>query len=90
MEVYKTDSMKIPAKTWSKIENIECGALKQIETACSLPFVFKHIAVMPDCHTGYSCPIGSVIATKNVVVPFFCRGRYWLRNVCSKNSINIY
>ena len=71
MEVYKTDSMKIPAKTWSKIENIECGALKQIETACSLPFVFKHIAVMPDCHTGYSCPIGSVIATKNVVVPFF-------------------
>ena len=69
MEVYKTDSMKIPAKTWSKIENIECGALKQIETACSLPFVFKHIAVMPDCHTGYSCPIGGVIATKGVVIP---------------------
>jgi len=71
MEIYKTDKMNIPAKVWTKIENIEQSALAQIGAACSLPFVFKHMAVMPDCHTGYSCPIGSVIATKNVVVPFF-------------------
>lgn len=71
MEIYKTEKMKILAKVWSKVENIEANALKQIETVCSLPYVFKHMAVMPDCHTGYSCPIGSIIVTKNVVVPFF-------------------
>jgi tRNA-splicing ligase RtcB len=71
MEIYKTDKMRIPAKVWSNIEDIEQGALNQIETVCSLPFVSNHMAVMPDCHTGYSCPIGSVIATKNVIVPFF-------------------
>jgi len=69
MHIYKTEKMKIPAKLWSK--DIEKSALEQIETVCSLPFVFHHMASMPDCHTGYSCPIGSVIATEGVVVPFF-------------------
>ncbi len=31
---------------------IEPGALKQIENTASMPFIFKHVAVMPDCHYG--------------------------------------
>jgi tRNA-splicing ligase RtcB len=31
-------------------ESIETEALKQIENTASMPFIFKHVAVMPDCH----------------------------------------
>jgi tRNA-splicing ligase RtcB len=34
-----------------------------------MPFVFKHIAVMPDCHLGKGATVGSVIATKGAVIP---------------------
>jgi tRNA-splicing ligase RtcB (3'-phosphate/5'-hydroxy nucleic acid ligase) len=34
-----------------------------------LPFVYKHIAVMPDCHLGKGATVGSVIATKGVIIP---------------------
>ena len=71
MYKFKEDQMNIPCYVWSKEGSMEQGAIDQIKAVSSLPFVFKHMAVMPDCHTGYSCPIGSVIATKGVVVPFF-------------------
>ena len=35
----------------------------------SPPFVFKHVAIMPDGHQGYGMPIGGVCATEGVVVP---------------------
>jgi tRNA-splicing ligase RtcB (3'-phosphate/5'-hydroxy nucleic acid ligase) len=34
-----------------------------------LPFVFHHVAVMPDVHAGKGATIGSVIATKGAIVP---------------------
>lgn len=54
-------------KSWCK--NIEQSAIKQIENICNLPFLFCHLAIMPDCHCGYGVPIGSVLCTKNVVIP---------------------
>lgn len=35
----------------------------------SLPFVFKHVALMPDVHLGKGALVGSVIATKDAIVP---------------------
>lgn len=35
----------------------------------NLPFAFRHIALMPDCHEGYGMPIGGVLATQGVIVP---------------------
>ena len=58
---------KIPIKMWLK--EIEAGALMQASNLANLPFVFKHIALMPDCHQGYGMPVGGVMATKGVVVP---------------------
>ena len=58
---------RIPIKMW--LEDIEEGALKQAFNLAHLPFAFKHIALMPDCHKGYGMPIGGVLATKNVVIP---------------------
>lgn len=58
---------RLPIKLWS--ENIEDSAFKQAENLANLPFAFKHIALMPDVHTGYGMPIGGVLATKGVVIP---------------------
>ena len=60
-------SEKVPIKLW--LDEIEEGALKQATNLANLPFVFKHIAIMPDSHQGYGMPIGGVMATKGVVVP---------------------
>ena len=35
------------------LEDIEDGALAQAKDIANLPFVFKHIAIMPDSHQGY-------------------------------------
>lgn len=58
---------KIPIKMWA--DKIEDGALEQARNLASLPFAFKHIALMPDVHCGLGMPIGGVLATKGVVVP---------------------
>ena len=51
---------------WSEIEP---EARKQIQNTAELPFVFKWVAVMPDCHYGKGATVGTVIATKGAVVP---------------------
>jgi tRNA-splicing ligase RtcB len=56
-----------PIKLW--LQDIEAGALEQAKNLANLPFVFKHIAIMPDAHQGYGMPIGGVMAAKDIVVP---------------------
>ena len=43
--------------------------MEQIANLASLPFLFHHLAIMPDVHTGKGMPIGGVLATEGVVVP---------------------
>jgi tRNA-splicing ligase RtcB len=50
-------------------ETIEPVTKQQLLNMAELPFVFKHIAVMPDCHLGKGATVGSVIATKGAVIP---------------------
>ncbi len=57
----------IPIKIWT--EDIEAEALKQLENIASLPWVFHHVAAMPDVHWGMGATVGSVIAMKNAVAP---------------------
>jgi RNA-splicing ligase RtcB len=42
---------------------------KMARNVASLPFVFKHVALMPDVHLGKGALVGSVIATKEAVIP---------------------
>src|SRR3984957_2538073 len=44
-------------------------AQKQSINTSELPFLFKWVAVMPDCHYGKGATVGTVIATKGAVVP---------------------
>jgi tRNA-splicing ligase RtcB len=50
-------------------QNIEPEALKQVENTASMPFIFKHVAVMPDCHYGKGATVGTVLATKGSIIP---------------------
>lgn len=51
------------------LDDIDDNALEQARNLARLPFAFKHIVLMPDCHAGYGMPIGGVLATKKVVIP---------------------
>jgi tRNA-splicing ligase RtcB len=61
------DTERIPIKLW--LDEIDDNTLFQVKNLANLPFAFKHIALMPDAHTGYGMPIGGVMAADNVIVP---------------------
>ena len=56
-----------PYRRWG--EDLEAGALQQMEHAVRLPVAVAG-ALMPDAHQGYGLPIGGVLATKNCVIPY--------------------
>ena len=56
-------------KTWTKGVLYEAEAQAQLERLASMPFIYKHIAVMPDVHAGLGSTIGSVFATRGAIIP---------------------
>lgn len=70
MFVYKNKDMNKPVKIWTNdINDIEKECLNQAINLSNLPFIYKHVCLMPDTHSGYGMPIGGVIATDGVVIP---------------------
>lgn len=58
---------KFPVKIWT--EDIEISAEKQLHNIAQMPFIHKHVAVMPDVHFGKGATIGSVIPTLGAIIP---------------------
>ena len=58
-----------PVKMWTQGVPVEPAAKEQLEKLAQLPFVFHHVAVMPDVHVGKGSTIGSVIPTLGAVIP---------------------
>lgn len=58
----------VPYQIWGP-QHIEAGAIAQMLGAARLP-VSVAGALMPDAHQGYGLPIGGVLATDNVVIPY--------------------
>ena len=56
-----------PYRVWG--EGLEKGAVDQMDAAVRLPIALQG-ALMPDAHQGYGLPIGGVLATDNVVIPY--------------------
>ena len=56
-----------PWQQWGT--GLEPEAVKQMANACALPIAMAG-ALMPDAHVGYGLPIGGVLATDNVVIPY--------------------
>ena len=58
-----------PVKMWTQGVPVEPAAKEQLAKLAQLPFVFHHVAVMPDVHVGKGSTIGSVIPTLGAVIP---------------------
>lgn len=56
-------------KAWVNGVPFEEEAFQQLKNIAGLPFIHKHIAVMPDVHVGIGATVGSVIATSGAIVP---------------------
>lgn len=59
----------VPIKMWTRGVPVEDGARAQLARAAQMPFVFKHVAAMPDVHIGIGATVGSVIPTKGAIIP---------------------
>lgn len=52
---------------WASI--LEPGTRAQAERTASMPFVYPHLALMPDAHLGKGATVGSVIPTVGAIIP---------------------
>jgi tRNA-splicing ligase RtcB len=59
----------VPIKAWIDGVPLEDAARQQLVNVASLPFIHKHIAVMPDVHWGMGATVGSVIPTRGAIIP---------------------
>jgi tRNA-splicing ligase RtcB (3'-phosphate/5'-hydroxy nucleic acid ligase) len=67
MPVQTILNARVPVKVWT--DSIEPQAAEQLKNTASLPFVFHHVAAMPDVHLGIGATVGSVVAMKGAVCP---------------------
>src|SRR5438876_5611682 len=58
-----------PIKAWTDGVELEDSARQQLLNVASLPFIYRHVAVMPDVHWGIGATVGSVIPTRGAIVP---------------------
>ena len=56
-------------KAWVRGVPVEEAARRQLDNVAGLPFVYSHVAVMPDVHFGIGATVGSVIPTKGAIIP---------------------
>jgi tRNA-splicing ligase RtcB len=68
MKVINSQGKK-PIFAWTEGVPVEDEAMRQLDNIAGLPFIFRHVAVMPDVHFGIGATVGSVIATKGAIVP---------------------
>lgn len=59
----------VPIKMWTRGVPVDDKAREQLASAAKMPFIFKHVAAMPDVHVGIGATVGSVIPTKGAVIP---------------------
>ena len=56
-------------KHWTEGVQVDAKTIEQALNVAKLPFIHKHVALMPDCHLGIGATIGSVIPTKKAIIP---------------------
>ena len=65
--IVRTDHRQI--LIWNKEVDVHDEAMAQGRNLASLPFVYKHVVMMPDAHADIGTPVGSVVATTKAIVP---------------------
>ena len=59
----------MPLKAWIEGVPFEPEAQAQLERLARLPILHRHVAVMPDVHLGKGAIVGSVLATRQAIIP---------------------
>jgi tRNA-splicing ligase RtcB (3'-phosphate/5'-hydroxy nucleic acid ligase) len=57
-----------PVLSWAN-HDLGSQEMAMAKNVASLPFVYKHVALMPDVHLGKGALVGSVVATKEAIIP---------------------
>ena len=52
---------------WASI--LEDNTREQAERTATMPFVYPHVALMPDAHLGRGATVGSVLPTDGAIIP---------------------
>ena len=58
---------RVPLLVWAR--HPPAGALRQLTRLACEPYVVSHVAAMPDVHVAHGVAVGTVFATRGVVVP---------------------
>ena len=58
---------KVPVKIYTR--DVDSASMTQLTNISQLPFIHHHIAAMPDVHVGKGATVGSVIPTKDAIIP---------------------
>src|SRR5215475_9268692 len=53
--------------SWASI--LEDQTRAQAERTAAMPFIYPHVALMPDAHLGKGATVGSVIPTLGAIIP---------------------
>ena len=56
-------------RAWADHVHLASNTVDQAKAISKLPFIYKHVALMPDAHLGKGATVGSVIATKGAIIP---------------------
>jgi tRNA-splicing ligase RtcB len=59
----------VPVFGWTEGVPVDNKALEQIRSMAKMPFIHKHIAIMPDVHWGMGATVGSVIPALHAIIP---------------------
>ena len=60
---------EIAPKLLSWASDLDDGTVAQAARAARMPFVEGHVALMPDAHIGIGATVGSVIPTRDAIIP---------------------
>ncbi|MDQ1624133.1 MAG: hypothetical protein QOH19_2551, partial [Actinomycetota bacterium] len=60
---------KLSDKLYNWASILEENTLAQAVTASEMPFIYPHLALMPDAHLGKGATVGSVIPTLGAIIP---------------------
>lgn len=58
---------RVPVKIWAS--DLEPEAEAQVRKMGNMPFIYSHVAVMPDAHAGKGSTVGTVIASRGAIIP---------------------
>lgn len=56
-----------PIRSWAK--GLDPAARQQLENVARLPIIHRHVAAMADAHLGMGSTVGSVLATREAIIP---------------------